>query len=89
MEEKSDTNYLKHETNKYMYDFLQFQRIASFGDSILNGINYNKWSCLKTKKSINSKTRPWPKVDKEKKSNTFKNINVLYDNREFTLNAFK
>ena len=34
---KNDRNDLKCETNKYVYNFQQFQMIRSFGDSILNG----------------------------------------------------
>ena len=35
LEEKIDTNNVKYETNKYIYDFQQLQTIRSFGDSIL------------------------------------------------------
>ena len=56
-EGKSKRKDLKYETNKYIYDFQQFETIRPFDDNIYTGKNMVEF---------NNKTRPKAKKDKGK-----------------------
>ena len=73
-----------YESSKYIYDFRKFQTIRSFAKLIKKQSNL-----LDVILNFNYKVRPGSKEDKEKKSNTYKSENFLYQDRELTLNAFK
>ena len=72
-EDKIKQKDLKHETNKYIYDFQQFKTIRSFGDNIYAGkINIgaaemNQSNLLENMVEFNNKTRPKKKKGKKKK----------------------
>ena len=49
----------------------------------------NQSHLLISKLDFNTKARSWSKADKEKKNDTYKSANALYEGGELTLNAFK
>ena len=69
MGRKISTNDLNYETNKYIYDFQQFETIRSFGDSIFRGNDQS--NLLKIMVEFNIKSRPRTKESKVAKRNTF------------------
>ena len=94
-EEKVKRRDFIYKTNKYKYDFQQYETIRSFGDSIYAG-NHNideaemdQSNLLEDMVEFNEKSRPAKKEDKEKKRNTFESVKALYEGRELALNAFK
>ena len=84
-----------YESSKYVYNFRRFWTIRSFGDAIFTGkitlseANKKQSNLLDVISNFNNKVRPRSKVDKEKKSNSFESANVIYQDRELILNAFK
>ena len=80
---------------KYMYDFQQYEKIRSFGNSIHTG----KANVVKAKEDqsnllhniveFNYKSRPRSKEGKTKKRDTYESAYALYEGRELTLNTFK
>ena len=94
LENKMKRKDLKFETNRYIFDFQQFETIRSFGDSIYNGkINIKEAEMKQTdllENIINfKKSRPRTKKEKDKKQNTFDSINALCEGRELILNVFR
>ena len=78
-EEKIKWKDLIYRTNKYKYDFQQYETIKYFGESISAG-------------KISIEEAEWIKrttEDKNKKRNTLEKVNALYEGRELTINAFK
>ena len=76
-EEKVKRRDFIYKTNKYKYDFQQYETIRSFGDSVYAG-NYNideaevdQTNLLEDMVEFNEKSRPTKKEDKEKKKKYF------------------
>ena len=94
-ENKTKWNDLKYETNKFIFDFQEFQTIRSFGDSIYTGkINIEEAkidqnNLLKNMVNFDKKSRLRSKEDRDEKRNTFDSVNVIHEGREWTLNAFR
>ena len=86
---------LEYETNRYKFDFQQFEAIKSFGDSIYNKkisideAEMEQTNLLENILDFSSKSRPRSEKDKDKKQNTFDSINPLYEGRELILNTFR
>ena len=94
LENKMKRKDLKFETNRYIFDFQQFETIRSFGDCIYNGkINIKEAEMKQTdllENIINfNKSRPRTKKEKDKKQNTFDSINALCEGRELILTVFR
>ena len=95
--EKNKRRDLIYKTNKYKYDFQQYETIRSFSDSIFAGkINIdeaemNQSNLLKNMVEFNEQSKLRKKEDKKKKKNrnTFEKVNPHCEGRESTLNAFK
>ena len=72
-EEKIRRKDLLYKTNKYRYDFQQYETISSFGDSIYNGKisidegDIDQSSSLDGLKDFNDKARPKTAEGKNKK----------------------
>ena len=72
-EEKNNRKDLKYKTNKYLYDFQQFETIRFFGDSIYTGkINMDEPEIDQTNLSeimvkLNNKSKPKAKEGQNKK----------------------
>ena len=72
-EEKIRRKDLLYKTNKYRYDFQQYETISSFGDSIYNGKisidegDIDQSSLLDGLKDFNDKARPKTAEGKNKK----------------------
>ena len=83
-------NDLKYETNKFMFDFQEFQTIRSFGDSIYTGkINMEEAeidqnNLLKNMVNFDKKSRLRSKEDRDEKRNTFDSVNAIYEGWEST-----
>ena len=94
-EEKIRRKDLLYKTNKYRYDFQQYETISSFGDSIYNGKisidegDIDQSSLLDGLKDFNDKARPKTAEGKNKKWNTYEGAFALYEGRELILNAFR
>ena len=94
-EEKINRKDFKYKTNKYLYDFQQFESILCFFDSIIIGkINIdeaemNQTNLLENIVKFDSKSKPQARDRKDKKRNTFDSVNALDEGRELTLNAFR
>ena len=82
-------------TNKYRYDFQQYETIRSFGESIYTGkINIDEAevdqsNLLRNLVEFNEQSRPKTTEGKYKKRNIFESVNALYEDRELILNAFR
>ena len=93
-EEEIKRKDLKCKTNKYLFDFQQFETIRSFGDSIYTGkINIDEpemdqSNLLENIVKFNNKFKPKTKEGKAKKSNTFDSVNAPYEGWELNLNVF-
>ena len=93
-EEKIKRKDLIYKTNKYEYDFQQYETIKSFDENIYTGkINIDEAemdqsNLLENMVEFNEISRPKKKKIR-KKRNTFKIENALYEGRELTLNASK
>ena len=72
-EEKNNRKDLKYKTNKYLYDFQQFETIRFFGDSIYTGkINIDEpeidqTNLLEIMVKLNNKSKPKAKEGQNKK----------------------
>ena len=94
-EEKIKRKDLKYKTNKYLYNFPQFETIRSFRDSIYTGkINIDEAEMDQSNLSenivkSNNKSKSKTKEGKAKKQNTLDSVNVLDEGRELNLNAFR
>ena len=72
-EEKNNQKDLKYKTNKYLYDFQQFETIRFFGDSIYTGkINtdepeIDQTNLLEIIVKLNNKSKPKAKEGQNKK----------------------
>ena len=72
-EEKNNRKDLKYKTNKYLYDFQQFETIRFFGDSIYTGkINIDEpeidlTNLLEIIVKLNNKSKPKAKEGQNKK----------------------
>ena len=72
MEEKIDGVWFEHDTDKYVYDFQQFQTL-SFDDSIVNGkiaireADERESNLLENILEVNNKVRSRSKSNKKKK----------------------
>ena len=72
-EEKNNRKDLKYKTNKYLYDFQQFETIRFFGDSIYTGkINIDEpeidlTNILEIIVKLNNKSKPKAKEGQNKK----------------------
>ena len=94
-EKKIKRKDLKFETNRYIFDFQQFETIRSFGDSIYNGkVNIKEAEIKQTNLleniiNFSNKSRSKTNKQKDKKQITFDSINALYEGRELVLNAFR
>ena len=84
-EEEIKRKDLKCKTNKYLFDFQQFETIRSFGDSIYTGkINIDEpemdqSNLLENIVKFNNKFKAKTKEGKAKKPNTFDSVNALYE----------
>ena len=84
---------IKHK--KYMYDFQQYHTITSFENNIHTGkINIDEAemdqnNLLKNGKEFSEKSKARTKDGKDKKRNTFENVNAFYEGPKLILNAFK
>ena len=93
--EKITQNDLKYKPNKYLYDFQQFEIIRSFGYSICIGkiiideAEIDQSNLLANLVKFNKKSEPKTKEGKDKKGYIFDCVNVLFEGREITLNAFR
>ena len=93
-EEKIKRKDLIYKTNKYEYDFQQYETIKSFDENIYTGkINIDEAemdqsNLLENMVEFNEISRPKKKKIR-KKRNSFKIKNALYEGRELTLNASK
>ena len=91
--EKIKRKDLKYETKKYVYDFQKFEAIRYFGNNICTGnININEAeidqsNLLEIMVEFNDKSKQMK--GKNKNRDTYESVNVLYENWELTLNAFK
>ena len=71
--EKNNRKDLKYKTNKYLYDFQQFETIRFFGDSIYTGkINIDEpeidqTNLLEIMVKLNNKSKPKAKEGQNKK----------------------
>ena len=65
-----------------MYDFQQFERIRSFGDSIytskisMDEAELDQTNLLENMVKFNNKSKPRSKEDKDKKRNSFDSVKV-------------
>ena len=86
---------LKFETNRYIFDFQQYETISSFDDSIYNGkisikeAQMKQTNLLENIINLSNKSRARTKKGKDKKQNTFDSTNALYEGREIILNTFR
>ena len=93
-EEKIKRKNLIYKTNKYEYDFQQYETIKSFDENIYTGkINIDEAemdqsNLLENMVEFNEISR-LKKKKIRKKRNTFKIKNALYEGRELTLDAAK
>ena len=93
-EEEIKRKDLKCKTNKYLFDFQQFETIRSFGNSIYTGkINIDEpemdqSNLLENIVKFNNKFKPKTKEGKAKKPNTFDSVNAPYEGWELNLNVF-
>ena len=93
-EEKMKRKDLKYKTNKYTYDFQQFETIRSFGDNIctckidIDESEMDQSNLLENIVELDKNSRPRSKEDKEKKRYFLKCICSLWKSR-LTLNDFK
>ena len=97
-EEKIKRKDLNDKTNKYLYEFQQFETRRSFGDSICTGkINIDEaemdqTNLLEKMAKFNNKSKPKTKEGKDKKQSNFDSVNALYEGQLLmlneTLNAF-
>ena len=92
--EKIKQEDLKYKTKNYTYDFQQYEKIRSFGESIYAGIisiheaEMDQINLLENMIKFNNKSRRKPKEVKGKKINNFDSVNAVYEGQELTLNAF-
>ena len=86
-EEKIRWKDLVYETNKYKYDFQQYDTIRSFGDSICNGKisidedEIDQDSLLDGLTDFNDRSRLKTAEGKNKKRNTYESACPLYEGR--------
>ena len=94
-EEKINRKDLKSKTNKCLYDFQYFETIRSFGDGIYTGktnldaAEMDQTNLLENMVKVSNKSKPKTKEGKDKKQNTFDDINSLNDGRELTFGALR
>ena len=95
-EEKIRRKDFLYKTNKYKYDFQQYETISSFGDSkyyhqkiSTDEGDIDKSSLLDGLKDFNEKARPKTAEGKNKKWNTYKGAFAFYEGPELILNAFR
>ena len=94
-EEKIKRKDSKYKTKKFIYDFQQYHTITSFENNIHTGkINIDEAemdqnNLLKNGKEFSEKSKARTKDGKDKKRNTFENVNAFYEGPELILNAFK
>ena len=99
-EKKIKPTYLKNDQKKkkkkkQIYDFQQYEKIRSFG----NSIHTRKANVVKAKEDqsnlinntieFNNKSRPRSKEGKAKKRDIYESAYALYEGRELTVNTFK
>ena len=90
LKEKVKRKDLKYETNKYVYDFQQFETIIFFDDSIYTGkikvyeTEMDQTNLYENVIKFNAKFGPKTKEGKDKKRNTFESVSTLYEGRELT-----
>ena len=82
---------LKYETNRYEFDFQQFETLKPFGDGkiSIDEADIEQTNLLENIVNFSNKSRPRSKRDKYKKQNTFDSTNALYEGRELILNTFR
>ena len=85
-EEKIERKDLKYKTNKFLYNFQQFETIRSFGDGMK--LRRIKPICLENIVKFNNKSKPKTNEGQDRKRNTFYGVNALYDVQELTINDF-
>ena len=79
-EEKIKREDLKYKTKKYMYDFLQYETIRSFGESIytckasIAEAEEHQKNLLKNMAEFDDKARPRAKKGKDKQEDTYKSV---------------
>ena len=87
-EEQTNRNVLIYESSKCKYDFRNIPTIRSFGDIIFNvkiaisETDRKPSQLLEVISQINDKVRPRSKADKNKKTNTYKSTNAVYECRK-------
>ena len=86
---------LIYKTNKYKYDFQQYETIRSFGESIyidktsIDEAEIDQSNLIKKLVEFNDKSRARTAEGKDKKRNAFESVNALYESRKLILNAFR
>ena len=86
---------LKFETNRYIFDFQQYETISLFDDSIYNGkisikeAQMKQTNLLENIINLINTSRARTKKGKDKKQNTFDSTNALLEGRELILNTFR
>ena len=94
-EEKIKRKDFIYRTNKYKYNFQQYETIRSFGETIYIGkistdkAEMDQSNLLRNFKELLINLDQEHKKVKMKKRNTFQSVNALYEGREFIINAFK
>ena len=92
---QTDRKDLVYETNKYVFDFQQFEKVRSFIDSIFNGkisqceADNKQSNLLKTILKFSIKAILKAKIDKKRKRDTYESMLALYVERESVLNFKK
>ena len=95
MEGSIDKEKLIYKSNKYTYDFRNFQAIRIFGKDIYEGqITFEEGDedqsdLLNEIKNFNDKIRPKNNIKKQEKEIVLKNLYDFFDGREKALNDFK
>ena len=85
---------LKYQTNKYTYDFKQFEKIRFFGDNIYTGkvnideAEMNQSNLLENVVKFNNNSRPKSKEHREKRD-IYESTYGFHEGRKLTLSAFK
>ena len=95
MENTIDREKLIYKSNKYTYDFRNFQTIRTFGEDIYEGeitfeeADEDKSDLLNSIRDFKNKTRPQNNRKEQEKEIVLKNLYNFFEGREKVLNGFK
>ena len=95
MEDTIDREELIYKSNKYLYNFRNFQTIRTFGIDIYDGeitledADKDQSDLLNEIKNFYDKTRPKNYKKKQEKEITLNSLYKLYDTREMVIKGFK